>query len=122
MTGQEKAEIKAEILEELEEKLKGVAIREDTQGVLSEVRNKWFRSTENRVKGVQHSDMFKVFGPVTYWMVWELIRKLTCMICGVGYVRQISDKEKANYAAEILCKAVYDLRKEFMEKDNINQI
>ena len=120
MNQEEKEALKQEILSELEERFKGVAIREDVQGVLAEVRDKWFRDA---IGGFEYSGsiMYKHFGSVTYWKVWELIRKLVCLICGVGYVRQlgyIKDREKVNRIAEILCQTVYDLRVEFESEGN----
>lgn len=120
MNQEEKEALKQEILSELEERFKGVAIREDVQGVLAEVRDKWFRDAAagNRYT---NSIMFNVFGAVTYWKVWELIRKLVCLICGCGYVRQLGnfkDREKVNRIAEILCQTVYDLRVEFESEGN----
>lgn len=116
MNTEEKEALKQEILAELEERFKGVAIREDVQGVLAEVRDKWFRDATggNPYYG---STMYQLFGSITYWKVWETIRKLVCLICGCGYVRQlgyIKDREKVNRIAEILCQIVYDLRKDFM--------
>lgn len=113
MDATEKEALKEEILSELEERLKGVVIREDTQSALAATRNKWFKD-----KGMwpARSPMYEVFGNVVFWTVWELIRKLTCLICGCGYVRQLKDHDEANDVAERLCQTVYDLRKEFLEK------
>lgn len=118
MTPEEREALKNEIVAEISEQFKGIAIQEDVQGVLSDVRNKWFRDCENsnRYTG---SVMFNLFGAVTYWKVWELIRKLVCLICGVGYVRQLgslNDRERINRIAEILCQTVYDLREEFVRE------
>jgi hypothetical protein len=113
---EERNQLKQEIIDEIEEKFKGIAIREDTQGVLSGPRNKWFRDVDNTTKRKQ-SLMYEAFGPVTYWMVWELIRKLTCIICGCGYVRQLSNREQANEVAELLCQNVYELRKGYSKRE-----
>lgn len=113
METKEKEALKEEILEELEERFKGVAIREDTQGVLSDVRNKWFKdaNTCNR-----ETPMYELFGAITYWTVWELIRKLTCLICGCGYVRHLKYRDEANEIAETLCQTVYDLREKYLRE------
>jgi len=121
MTEQEKADLKAEILEELQDKFKGVAIREDTQGILSEPRNKWFRAPIEKGR-ITKSIMYKLFGTCTYWVVWETIRKLTCIICGCGYVRQLKDTEMANEVAETLCQTVYDLRKRVLDSEKHNPV
>lgn len=120
MNAEEKEALKQEILAELEERFKGVAIREDVQGVLAEVRDKWFRDAPGETQW-HDSIMYKRFGPVTYWKVWELIRKIVCLICGCGYVRHlayIQDRDKVNRIAEILCQTVYDLRLEFESEGN----
>lgn len=84
--------------------------REDTQSKLSEVRNKWFRDSNG---GGQGSLMTQAIGsPQVAWVIWEAVRKLTCQICGVSYVRQIKDIDRANKAAEELCSLIYRLAKE----------
>lgn len=113
MDNKEKEALKEEILSELETRLKGVVIREDTQSALAETRNKWFRDEKSCNRGCP---MYELFGSVVFWTVWELIRKLTCLICGCGYVRQLKYYDEANEIAERLCQTVYDLRKEYMEK------
>lgn len=110
MTAEEKESLKQEILSDLEVKLKGVVIREDTQSALADTRNKWFRDC---AAGSNRSIMHGLFGNVVFWTVWELIRKLTCIICGVGYVRYLSGNENANDIAEVLCQTVFDLRKQY---------
>ena len=45
MNPEEKEALKQEIINEIEERFKGVVIREDVQGILSEVRDKWFRDS-----------------------------------------------------------------------------
>ncbi|MEM5769980.1 MAG: hypothetical protein AAGU32_17100 [Bacillota bacterium] len=114
MTAQEKESLKQEILSDLEVKLKGVAIREDTQTALAETRNKWFRDCE---AGSNRSIMNRLFGNVVFWAVWELIRKLTCIICGVGYVRHLGGNKNANEIAEVLCQTVFDLRERYGAND-----
>ncbi len=121
MDSAEREALKNEILTELEEKLKGVVIREDIQNVLSPVRNKWFTDKKSNNK---NTPMYEMFGSVVYWTVWELIRKLTCIICGCGYVRHLSymkNQDEVNMIAETLCQTVFDLRKNFLEKGNKEQ-
>lgn len=120
MNPEEKEALKQEIINEIEERFKGVVIREDVQGILSEVRDKWFRDSpsDNRYTG---SIMFDAFGAVTYWKVWEMIRKLVCLICGVGYVRQLGAVENRKLVleiTEILCQTCYDLRQLFIARKN----
>lgn len=110
MTEQEKNEIIEEVEKRLEKKYKGCLSREDTHAVLAKSRNKWF--TYNALKG-EDSPMHKIFGNIIYWQVWELIRKLTCVICGCQYVRHLSGCVYAEEVAEKLCQTVYDLKCEY---------
>lgn len=52
------------------------------------------------------------------WQVWETIRKLTCVICGKQYVRQLANVENADEIAEKLCQFVYDLKMGFKEQED----
>lgn len=112
MTEKEKAEILAELEKRIDQKYKGCLSREDTQAVLKNVREKWFH---NPTKGWNHleSPMYKMFGNINYWQIWELIRKLTCIICGRQYVRHLVDCEYAEEVAEKLCQFVYYLKAEY---------
>ena len=110
MTEQEKNEIIEEVEKRLEQKYKGCLSREDTQIVLKNVREKWFT---HETHGHRDSLMHKVFGNIIYWQVWELIRKLTCIICGCQYVRHLAGCDYAEEVAEKLCQVVYDLKKEY---------
>ena len=113
MTEQEKQEIVSEVEKQILEKMKGTVIREDTHSVLKEPRSKWFTSTSCN----QESIMYKLFGTYIYWSVWEMIRKLTCYICGTSYVRNLLGNEMANEVAEKLCQLVFELRTEYLEHE-----
>ena len=111
MTEQEKNEIIDEVEKRLEKKYKGCLSREDTQSVLKNVREKWFHNPSERFNW--DKPMHKIFGNIIYWQVWELIRKLTCIICGWQYVRHLSGCDYAEEVAEKLCQCVYDLKIEY---------
>lgn len=110
MTDQEKNEIIDEVEKRLEKKYKGCLSREDTQSVMKNTRDKWFNHDSIRGKD---SPMHKVFGNIIYWQVWELIRKLTCIICGCQYVRHLAGCPYAEEVADRLCQLVYDLKTEY---------
>ena len=114
MTELEKAEILDELEKRMEKKYKGCLSREDTHSVLKNTREKWF--TYDKFNGKPESPMHKIFGNIIYWQVWELIRKLTCVICGCQYVRHLSGCSYAEEVAERLCQCVYDLKKEYGER------
>jgi len=113
MTDKEKAELVSEIEKSIIEKMKGTYIRENTPAVFSKVRKKWFNPPS---KGGP-SLMFDIFGTYKYAAVWDCIRKLTCLICGANYCRQIVPEMGANEVAENLCQLVYDLRKQALNKN-----
>lgn len=115
MTKQEKQEIVAEVEKQILEKMKGTVIREDTQSVLKKPRDKWFNGQRSHQESI--SIMYKLFGSYVYWSVWDMIRKLTCYICGTSYVRNLSGNEYANEIAEKLCQTVYDLKMEYTEHE-----
>lgn len=110
MTEQEKNEIIDEVEKRLEKKYKGCLSREDTAVVLKEAREKWFKYDPVRQ---QDSPMHRVFGNIIYWQVWELIRKLTCIILGCQYVRHLAGNKCADEVADKICQFVYDLKEEY---------
>ena len=110
MTEQEKELLLDELEKRLEKKYKGCLTREDTQSVLKEAREKWFKYDAIREPP---SPMHKLFGNIIYWQVWEYIRKLTCVICGCQYVRHLDGVKGAEDVAEKLCKAIYDIKREY---------
>ena len=114
MTDLEKKEIIEEVKADIIESLKGKCIKEDTQKALKEPRNKWFK---NQISKGNTSPMMEQFGVVAYWQVWENIRKLTCLICGVGYVRQLDGDMNASDIAEKLCHFVFNLRLDKVESE-----
>ncbi|NCU43801.1 CopG family transcriptional regulator [Candidatus Saccharibacteria bacterium] len=112
MTDKEKAELVCEIEKSIIEKMKGTYIRKNTQAALAETRIKWFNSPVNNGPSL----MFDIFGTYKYAAVWDCIRKLTCLICGANYCRNIVPEMGANEVAENLCQLVYDLRKQALNK------
>jgi hypothetical protein len=116
MTEKEKEELKSEILEEVEKSLKGKVIREDVATTLKEPREYWF--VKRTVDGKRQDGLMRtVIDNVTSWSMWELIRKLTCYICGKSYVRHLANEgEIANEICNILCKTVYELRVKYLNE------
>lgn len=114
MNEQEKQELLEELEKRFEQKYKGCLSREDTQSVLSNPRNKWFRYA----RGVgTNSLMAEVFeNSIISWQVWETIRKLTCVICGKQYVRHLANNQKAEEICEEICQFIYDLRTDYKEQ------
>ena len=58
--------------------------------------------------------MEEAFGSsIIAWQIWEIIRKLTCVVCGKQYVRHLAEVENADEIAEKICQFVYDLTMDF---------
>jgi len=113
MTEQERAELKAELIQEIKAELSAKGNSGSASKVLQLVYDKWCNG-ENR-----HGNHGK-FGPLievlqnTYkgWQTWDYIRRLTCNIMGVSYVRDIRDVNKARKVAEKLCEVITQLARE----------
>lgn len=116
MTEQEKKELLDELEKRMDEKYKGCLTREDVTTTLKVPREKWFKDENG---GGHNSLMSEIFdSPIISWQVWETIRKLTCVICGKQYVRQLANVENADEVAEKLCQFVYGLKIEFKKQEN----
>ena len=115
MTDIEKQEIIAEVEASVMAKVDKKYGREDTQNVLKAPREKWFGNSDTRYKACP--PMREAFGAFIDYQVWEIIRRLTCLIMGRKYVRQLSGDAKAEEVAERICQFVYDLRNEIREKN-----
>lgn len=115
MTEQEKTEILDELEARFEKKYKGCLSKEDTQIILKDPRNKWFRDAQGSCSNSLMADAFD--NSIIAWQVWETIRKLTCVICGKQYVRHLEKDDHADEIAEELCQFVYDLRMQQKEKE-----
>lgn len=76
--------------------------------MLKEPREKWFKD-DGRFGSA--STMSEAFGSsIISWQVWEMIRKLTCVVCGKQYVRHLAGIDNADEVAEKICQFVYDLK------------
>lgn len=116
MTEQEKKELLDELEKRMDEKYKGCLTREDVTTTLKAPREKWFKDENG---GGHNSLMSEIFdSPIISWQVWKTIRKLTCVICGKQYVRQLANVENADEVAEKLCQFVYGLKIEFKKQEN----
>lgn len=115
MTDIEKQEIIAEVEASVMEKVDKKYGREDTQSVLKAPREKWFGNSDTRYKACP--PMREAFGTFIDYQVWEIIRRLTCLIMGRKYVRQLSGDAKAEEVAERICQFVYDLRNEIRKNE-----
>lgn len=119
MTEQEKKELLDELEKRMDEKYKGCLTREDVATTLKVPREKWFKDENGYGHNSLMSEAFD--SSIISWQVWETIRKLTCVVCGKQYVRQLVNVENADEIAEKLCQFVYDLKMEFKKQENGNE-
>lgn len=87
-----KADIKAEVLKELDKRDYKAA--NSKVGPFSEVREEY------------KDKLYEIYGSVWFWQVWDNIRKLSCSMAGVRYVRDLTPslEVKAADYARTLCK------------------
>jgi hypothetical protein len=116
MTEQEKKELLDELEKRIDEKYKGCLTRKDVATTLKVPREKWFRDENGNRRSSLMMDAFD--SSIISWQVWETIRKLTCVICGKQYVRQLANVENADEIAEKLCQFVYDLKMDFKKQED----
>ena len=83
---------------------------------IKDIRNKWFRGV-NTV--CDTSPMYSVFGEVTFWEVWDIVRKLLYKICGTNKFSELDNFNAAEIADE-LCKVIYDSRMGIIRENRIN--
>lgn len=99
------AKEREELIEEIIKRIGGD--RQVTPRALYKTHDKWFRD-ENGAS--YNSKMTKAIGdPSASWQIWELVRRATCVCCGVKYVRQIKDVDRANEIADKICQLIHDL-------------
>ncbi len=105
MTEIEKEEIVEEVLARIDRKQNVLALKPTFR--------KWFRDGDNPPYDAK---MREIMSGYEAYAIWDLIRRATCVLCGVKYVRQIEDEEKANRIADTICQTIYDLGKANMLK------
>ena len=111
MTDEEIDRIADRVIEKMETKRK-----HEVGLVFSKVRNKWFKDEHGNY---QLSRMGRILNnrhvPCAAGQMWDLVRKMTCIILGVRDVRNVQDSVEANRTAEVICRVVYGLAKERKE-------
>jgi len=108
------------IIEEVVRRLQGdkriIDNATTTPRALMPTHIKWFRD-ENGAS--YNSLMTKATGePYRSWQIWELIRRATCVCCGVQYVRQLKNVEQANEIADKICQLIYDMAMEYKDGED----
>lgn len=79
MTEQKEQEIVDRVEKRVLEKLEKSVCKEDTQKVLQEPRNKWFKDANGF--GTDSLMANALGNSFVAWSAWEQIRRLTCVAC-----------------------------------------
>lgn len=109
MTEQERAELKAELMKEIEERLASEQIIKQSTTVFQPIIDKWYHGGD----GDNMSGVFvELFPSYKAWDTWEHVRRITCNILKVSYVRNIKNVDKARKIADRLCEVIVELAKE----------
>ena len=97
-------------MNEMKDKIVKRGYTENTQST----ERKWYGERFSQVKD---STMVQAFD-TSYmaWEAWDHIRRLTCLVCGVRYVRQLEDNPDAERICDEICQKIYDLRMSVGEK------
>lgn len=116
MTEQEKQEIITEVKKSVMDEMKDKIVKEDTQKTLKIPREKWYGE---RFSHGRESAMVQAFDtPYMAWEAWDHIRRLTCLVCGVRYVRQLEGNQDAERICDEICQKIYDLRIELTKSND----
>ena len=118
MTEQEKQEIIAEVEKNVMEEVSRRG-KEESAKVLKVPREKWYGDRVSRCDPLRDPLMQDVFdSPYMAWDAWEHIRRLTCLVCGSRYVRQLEGDPNAEKVCEEICQKIYDLRMEITKNES----
>ena len=109
ITDSEREEIIKEVIARIEPKCTAERVR-----ALQPTFHKWFRDGNDPPYDAK---MREIMSGYEAYALWDLIRRATCNLCGVKYVRQITDAEKANRIADTICQTIYDLGKAERQAD-----
>lgn len=112
MTEQERAALKAELMQEIREEMNIAKANSDSAKCLQPVLDKWCNGENRHGYHGRNGALIESMPKYKGWNSWEHIRRLTCNILNVSYVRDIKDVERARRIAEKLCEVVVELAKE----------
>lgn len=112
MTEQERAALKAELMLEIREEMNRVKGNAESAKALQPVLDKWCNGENRYGHHGRHGPLIEAMPTYKGWNTWDHIRRLTCNIMNVSYVRDIKDVDRARRIAEELCEVVVKLVKE----------
>ena len=112
MTELERAELKKELMEELRAEMAANKIRGESSKCLQPVLDEWCNGQNRHGNHGRYGPLIESLPKYRGWTTWEMIRRITCNIMDVSYVRDIWDKERAVRIAGKLCEVVTELAQE----------
>jgi hypothetical protein len=112
MTEQERAELKAELMQEIKAELSAKRNGGSASKVLQPVYDKWCNGENRHGSHGKPGPLIEALPNYKGWQTWDYIRRLTCNIMRVSYVRDIKDVNKARKVAEKLCEVITQLARE----------
>lgn len=112
MTEQERAALKAELMQEIRAEINAGRANAESAKALQPVLDKWCNGENRYGSRGRHGPLIEAMPTYKGWNTWDHIRRLTCNILNVSYVRDIKDVDRARRIAERLCEVVVELAKE----------
>ena len=112
MTEQERAELKAELMKEIREEMNTIRINGESAKALQPILDKWCNGENRHGNRGRNGLLIETLPRYKGWNTWEHIRRITCNIMNVSYVRDIKDVDKARKIADRLCEVIVELAKE----------
>ena len=111
MTDTERAALKAELMREIMEELREEKTRTGSAKTLQPALDKWCNGHRGG-NAVRYGPMIEALPKFKGWQVWECVRRITCSIMNVSYVRDIRDADRACRIADRLCDLITEMAKE----------
>lgn len=114
MTEQERAELKAELLQEIKAELRAKSTNGASSKVLQPVYDKWCNGENRHGFHGEFGPLIEALPQYKGWQTWDYVRRLTCNIMRVSYLRDIRERdvERARNVADKLCELITQLAKE----------
>lgn len=112
MTEYERAALKAELMQEIREEMSSMKGNSESAKALQPVLDKWCNGENRYGHHGRRGPLIEAMPTYKGWNTWDHIRRLTCNIMNVSYVRDIKDVDRARRIAEKLCEVVVELVKE----------
>lgn len=107
------------VKDEMDHKSEHLALEPEDYGDEQAVRKYHAYIEKERFDPLRDPLMQDAFdSPYMAWDAWEHIRRLTCLVCGSRYVRQLEGDPNAEKVCEEICQKIYDLRMEITKNES----